>query len=131
MWSSPMSTRTEHSTRSRRSTRRSSAGSTSAARPPSSASSPRSSSAHGSLDILINSAGLVSGHPDFPDTPLDRVERLIGVNVTGTIAATQIAMRAMGGNGVVVNLSSTAALAPAHPDPVYAASKAAVKTFTD
>jgi NAD(P)-dependent dehydrogenase (short-subunit alcohol dehydrogenase family) len=86
---------------------------------------------HGRLDILVNCAGIVSGQPDFPDTPLDRVEQLIAVNVTGTIAATQVAMRAMGGDGVVVNISSTAALAAAHPDPVYAASKAAVKTFTE
>jgi NAD(P)-dependent dehydrogenase (short-subunit alcohol dehydrogenase family) len=86
---------------------------------------------HGRLDILVNCAGIVSGQPDFPETPLDRVEQLIAVNVTGTIAATQVAMRAMGGDGVVVNISSTAALAAAHPDPVYAASKAAVKTFTE
>jgi NAD(P)-dependent dehydrogenase (short-subunit alcohol dehydrogenase family) len=87
----------------------------------------------GGLAILFNCAGLVSGQPDFPDTPGEVIAGLVAVNVTGTVLATRAAIAQMGDSrgGVIVNVSSTAALMPAHPDPVYAASKAAVKTFTE
>lgn len=88
---------------------------------------------HGPLNILHNCAGLVSGSPDFPDTSAARIARLIAVNLTGTLLATRAAiklMRATGG-GVIINMSSTMALLAAAPDPVYAASKAAIKTFTE
>ncbi len=89
-------------------------------------------SEHGPLQILYNGAGLVSGQPDFPLGASDRIALLIAVNLTATIVATRAAIAAMSatGGGVVINVSSMAALAPSHPDPVYGASKAAVRTFT-
>jgi 3-oxoacyl-[acyl-carrier protein] reductase len=87
----------------------------------------------GSLHILHNCAGIVSGHPDFPDTMPERIALLVAINVTATIVATAAGVQMMSrtGGGVVINMSSTAALLPSHPDPVYGASKAAVKVFTE
>src|SRR5581483_7614809 len=62
-----------------------------------------------------------------------RIAQLVAVNVVGTVLVTQAAIRHMSppGGGAVVNVASTAALLTNHPDPVYGASKAAVKAFTE
>ena len=59
--------------------------------------------------------------------------RVIAVNVVGTMLVTRAAIRHMAAHrgGAVVNVASTAALLSDHPDPVYGASKAAVKAFTE
>jgi 3-oxoacyl-[acyl-carrier protein] reductase len=84
-------------------------------------------------EIVFNCAGIVSGQPDFPLTPPARTAHLLAVNVLGTILVTRAAIVAMGARagGAIVNVSSTAAVLLNHPDPVYGASKAAVKTFTE
>jgi 3-oxoacyl-[acyl-carrier protein] reductase len=82
------------------------------------------------LRIVFNCAGIVSGQPDFPDTTPERIAELIAVNVLGTILVTRAALLRMRA-GVIVNVSSTAALLADHADPVYGASKAAVKAFTE
>lgn len=88
--------------------------------------------AHGDVDILHNNAGVVSGTPQFPDTDAARVRRVIDVNVTSLIAATQIAVQAMRkrGGGVIVNTVSTVALGAGFRDAMYATTKAAVMMFT-
>lgn len=86
----------------------------------------------GAIHVLHNNAGLVTGTPDFPDCSSDRIAALVTVNVLGTLVGTRVAIELMSrtGGGVVVNMSSTLATAAAHPDPVYAATKAAVLHFT-
>ena len=83
--------------------------------------------------VVFNCAGLVSGQPDFPDMPRGRIVQLVAVNVVGTMLVTQAAIVQMSarGGGAIVNVASTAALLSDHADPVYGASKAAVKTFTE
>jgi 3-oxoacyl-[acyl-carrier protein] reductase len=92
---------------------------------------------HGAIHIVHNNAGLVSGAPDFPETTSERIAAVVGVNVGGTFVGTELAIRAMSrtGGGVVVNMASILADATADntrgtADPVYAATKAAVKMFT-
>uniref|UniRef100_A0A182UF80 C2H2-type domain-containing protein n=1 Tax=Anopheles melas TaxID=34690 RepID=A0A182UF80_9DIPT len=80
----------------------------------------------GSIDILVNSAGIVES--EVPD-------KLIGVNLTGVINSCLIALnlmsRAKGGKGgVIVNVASTAGLEPIPFLPTYCASKHGLIGFT-
>uniref|UniRef100_A0A182WBG9 Alcohol dehydrogenase n=1 Tax=Anopheles minimus TaxID=112268 RepID=A0A182WBG9_9DIPT len=80
----------------------------------------------GSIDILVNSAGIVESK--VPD-------KLIGVNLTGVINSCLIALnmmsRANGGKGgVIVNVASTAGLEPIAFLPTYCASKHGIIGFT-
>ena len=88
---------------------------------------------HGGLHVLHNNAGLVAGQPDFPETAAARIATVVAVNVGGTFVATRLAIEAIArsGGGAIVNMSSTLALATETADPVYAATKAAVKRFTE
>ncbi len=82
------------------------------------------------LDIVFNNAGIVSGPPPFPDTPLDRVRLLIDINLTSVIISSQMAIEQMKAGGVIVNTASTGGLTPYLADAPYAASKAAVIMFS-
>lgn len=87
---------------------------------------------HGAVDILYNNAGIVSGEPQFPDVDAAAIQRIIDINFTSMVVATQEAaahMRARGG-GVIVNTISTVALGTGFYDPMYAASKAGAMMFT-
>ena len=87
---------------------------------------------HGDVDILRNTAGVVSGLPQFPDVDAARIRWIIDVNVTSLVAATQIAVQAMKarGGGVIINTVSTVALGTGFYDAMYATTKAAVMMFT-
>ncbi|MDD9721263.1 SDR family oxidoreductase [Sulfitobacter sp. PR48] len=88
----------------------------------------------GQLDALINNAGIVD-HPS-PVTALthDRLRRMFDINVIGAILIAGAAVRRMqaqGDGGAIVNISSAAArLGSANEYVDYAASKAAIDTFT-
>ena len=82
---------------------------------------------NGSLDILCNNAGI---------GPTDDFQKLIDVNLTGTINGTKSAIDLMdtnkgGKGGNVINISSVAGLAfiPT-PEPSYTASKHGIVGFT-
>ena len=87
--------------------------------------------AHGSVDILVNSAGV------FPPTPsgatdLETYDRVMDINVKGTwntIAAVAPAMRARK-TGWIVNVSSVLGSMALANYAVYCASKAAVNMLT-
>lgn len=85
----------------------------------------------GRLDVLVNNAG-VGSVDAFLDTPDEHWQRVIGVNLTGTFLCSREAARLMhqsGQGGVIVNLSSTAALSGEGPSH-YCASKAGVMGLT-
>ncbi|MEU8919910.1 SDR family oxidoreductase [Kitasatospora sp. NPDC048545] len=85
----------------------------------------------GGLDVLVNAAGILrSSHTH--GTTLGFWNKLLAVNLTGTFLMTREALPALlaGGNGVVVNFSSTSA-SFAHPYmAAYAATKGGIQSFT-
>jgi len=86
----------------------------------------------GGLDILYNNAGIVTGTPGYPQATVEQWQRVLDVNLRAVILGTQLALPALRrrGGGVVVNTASMAAFVGFPPDPVYAATKAAVVLFT-
>jgi NAD(P)-dependent dehydrogenase (short-subunit alcohol dehydrogenase family) len=83
------------------------------------------------IDFLFNNAGIPAGTPAWPDTGLDRIARIIQVNLLGVIQTTRLAlplMRRPGGS--ILNTASVSGLRPYLSGAVYAASKAGVIMFT-
>jgi len=90
----------------------------------------------GRLDGLVNNAGIVDRRTRVDELSLARLERMMNVNVIGTILCAREAVKRMstlhgGKGGAIVNLSSAAAMLGAPGWYVdYAASKGAIDTFT-
>lgn len=87
----------------------------------------------GKLDALINNAGIVDHAAQVTELTPERLRRMFDVNVIGAMLVAKeavIRMRA-GGGGAIVNVSSVAARNGSANEYVdYAASKAAIDTFT-
>lgn len=83
---------------------------------------------------LVNNAGITGPLGSFGEASRATLQQVLDVNVLGTMLLTQQAVRrwrAAGRGGVVVNVSSIAAVLGAPGEYVhYAASKAAVEAFT-
>src|SRR5437660_6801340 len=96
----------------------------------------KAADAFGTLGALVNNAGIVGATSRVDEMSAERIQRMMAVNVTGSILCAREAVKRMstrrGGNGgVIVNLSSVAAK---HGSPNtyvdYAASKGAIDSFT-
>ena len=91
---------------------------------------------YGRLDALFNNAGIVGRKARVEELSASRIEEMLRINVTGSILCAREAVRRMstrhgGPGGVIVNMSSAAARLGSPNEYVdYAASKAAVDTFT-
>jgi len=91
--------------------------------------------AMGSLTALVANAGIVGGKARLDEVTVDRVERVLAVNVLGTIICCREAVRRLstrhgGRGGAIVLVSSAAArLGGSHEYVDYAASKGAVDTL--
>lgn len=86
---------------------------------------------HGTVDILINNAGILAITP-VADMTLEEWNRVLSINLTGTflgIRAVAEPMKAAGG-GVIVNVSSTAGLTAYSGMSAYVASKWGVRGLT-
>jgi NAD(P)-dependent dehydrogenase (short-subunit alcohol dehydrogenase family) len=90
----------------------------------------------GRLDAVVTSAGIVSPLAPVAEMDAERIERVLRINVVGTLLCAREAVRRMaisrGGNGgVIVTVSSRAAVRGGSGEYVdYAASKAAVDAIT-
>ena len=90
----------------------------------------------GTLGALVNNAGIVGTTSRVEDMPAERIQRMMAVNVTGSILCAREAVKRMstrhgGKGGVIVNLSSIAAKLGSPGVYVdYATSKGAIDSFT-
>lgn len=85
----------------------------------------------GRVDIMVNNAGYgISGAAEFTENA--EAERLLNVNLFGTVNGCKAALPIMRGQGSgrIVNVSSFAALAPIPFQAWYSVSKAAVSAYT-
>jgi len=87
--------------------------------------------AFGPITALVNNAGITGPTGPLTSLAASDLARVFAVNVVGTILCAREAVRAMEPGGAIVNVSSLAArLGSAGEYVDYAASKAAVDTFT-
>lgn len=92
--------------------------------------------AFGPLGALVNNAGIVGQTARVDEMSAERIQRIMAVNVTGSILCAREAVKRMstrhgGQGGVIINLSSVAAkLGSPNTYVDYAASKGAVDSFT-
>lgn len=90
----------------------------------------------GGLDAFVNNAGVVDRKARVDEMSVERLERMMRINVVGSILCAREAVRRMstlrgGKGGAIVNLSSAAATLGSPGEYVdYAASKGAIDTFT-
>lgn len=90
----------------------------------------------GRIDMLVNNAGIVERQSRLQDMTLQRFQRVMDTNVTGTFLCAREAIKWMstdsgGAGGSIVNVSSMAARLGSPREYVdYAASKGAVDSMT-
>ena len=85
----------------------------------------------GPIDVLVNNAGIgLAGI--FEATPMSTTREIFETNTFGTMAMTQAVLPQFRecGAGVIVNVTSSATLAPHALVAVYTASKSAIEGFT-
>jgi len=86
--------------------------------------------AFGSLDVLVNNAG-VYGFAPLEEVTEDEFHREFNINVLGLLLASREAMKYFGPHGgSVINISSMASMSPTPTAVVYSATKGAVDTIT-
>jgi 3-oxoacyl-[acyl-carrier protein] reductase len=84
----------------------------------------------GQLDVLVNNAGTAIPKT-FEETTLEEMDRMIDINVRGTLAATQAALKHMKSGGRIISIGSAVGERVQTPGLVaYSATKGAVKMFT-
>lgn len=87
----------------------------------------------GSIDVLVNNAGVYAAHP-IRQTSYDEWQQAwsgtLGVNLIGAANVTWCAVRHMGRGGRIVNVSSRGAFRGEPNQPAYGASKAALVSFS-
>jgi len=86
----------------------------------------------GTVEILFNNAGMVTGEPFADNTP-EQIERVIRVNVLGVMQTARAFLPAMieQGSGHIVNIASAASLMANPRMSVYAGSKWAVTGWSE
>jgi NAD(P)-dependent dehydrogenase (short-subunit alcohol dehydrogenase family) len=90
----------------------------------------------GRLTVLVNNAGIVDRSSRVEGMSVERIQRMLAINVTGSFLCAREAVKRMstrhgGKGGAIVNVSSMAAKLGGSGDYVdYAASKGAIDTLT-
>lgn len=88
-------------------------------------------SATGSLDVLVNNAGIAANSPSL-ELGVEHWQRAVDVNLTGTFVCAQAAGRAMARQrrGAIVNIASMFGVTAAPDRAAYCATKAGVVALT-
>lgn len=86
----------------------------------------------GPLTLLVNNAGTNGGNAQVENITLEQLQNVFSTNVYGTFLASREAVKRMksNGGGSIINISSEAAKFGGNNLAHYAASKAAINTFT-
>ena len=93
---------------------------------------------YGKVDALLNAAGgnmpgaTIAPTGNFFDLKVQEFERVLNLNLTGTVIPTQVFLKPMveAGKGTIVNFSSMASFRPMTRVCGYAAAKAGISNFT-
>lgn len=94
---------------------------------------------YGRIDTLLNAAGgnmpgaVISPDGNFFDLKVEEFQKVLELNLTGTVIPTQVFLKPMveQGKGSVINFSSMAAFRPITRVCGYAAAKAGISNFTE
>lgn len=88
---------------------------------------------HGSVDGIINCAGIIQPFVRLKDLDYETIDRVFGVNWFGTLFLTKTFLPVLLGRpeGHIVNVSSMGGFLPVPGQTIYGASKAAVKLLTE
>ena len=90
----------------------------------------RTVSTYGPLDVLVNNAGTAIPKP-FEEATLEELDRVIDINVRGTLIATRAALKHMKDGGRIIMIGSCVGERDMTPGlAAYAATKGAIKMFT-
>jgi NAD(P)-dependent dehydrogenase (short-subunit alcohol dehydrogenase family) len=86
----------------------------------------------GRADVLINNAGLSPLAPSSLETSEELFDKIIGVNLKGPFRLSALfgSRMAAGEGGAIINISSTASVAPSPETAPYAAAKAGLNILT-
>jgi len=87
---------------------------------------------YGTPDVLINNAGVVENIP-FAEQELEMIDRIVDVNLKGTLYVTRCLVPGMiaRGSGRIINLSSVAGTRGIPGQAAYCASKFGMNGFAD
>jgi NAD(P)-dependent dehydrogenase (short-subunit alcohol dehydrogenase family) len=96
-------------------------------------------SKYGRIDILVNAAGgnlpgaVVSPTQTFFDLDMNEFQKVVDLNLSGTVLPTKILCEEMvkSGKGIIVNIASMSSYRPITRVVGYSAAKAAVQNFTE
>src|SRR5271168_2993248 len=84
----------------------------------------------GQLDVLVNNAGTAIPKT-FEETTLEEMDRVIDINIRGTLATTQATLKHMKNGGRIISIGSAVGERVQAPGLVaHSATKGAVKIFT-
>ncbi len=87
---------------------------------------------YGRIDILINNAGVVSGHILTHENSIDQWRKVIETDVYSCLYTSKAALPSMleRKSGCIINIASTTAIRPWHVESAYTSAKAAVVNFS-
>ncbi len=89
----------------------------------------QTAAAFGGIDVLVNNAGTAIPKT-FEETTAEEIDRVIAINLRGTLSATQEALKHMKGGGRIIMIGSSVSERVLTPGLVaYSATKGAVKMF--